>query len=586
MERFEAMSRGEMVAAAPVMAAAAYYALGVLDRPWVRRYLCISMWPSVAVCYSVVSRRRRGGEAGSWRAVGREVVAIWACSRAASWVVGVRRLTWREAKAGAARAAVTLARSLPVVSSRVEAEFAKIEAELRVSLKKEAGLLRALPEEPLQSATELSERLRSTARGEDVKWQEGLVSGAVYHGEAAHLALLNEAMAAYCVANPLHPEVWPSVTAMEAEIVSMTARLVDGGDRGVCGCMTSGGTESIILATKAHRDLAREERGVSRGEVVACATAHAAVEKACDVLGLRLVLVPARDDMRLDLAAMRRAVTADTILLYASAPQFPHGVVDDVAAVSELARAHGVGCHVDCCLGGFILPFLPEAPPFDFALPGVTSMSVDTHKYGYSPKGTSVVLYRSPRYRKYQYFCFPDWTGGLYATATLPGSRSGSLVAATWASLVSIGRAGFERRARDICAVANRIAAGVARMPHLKLLGADETHRVPAMIVCFASDVLDIYAVNDAMTKKGWSLNTLQHPPCVHICCTLRTLPDKFLADLAVVVDDLAAAQRGTEAPTSRTEGSAGIYGMASSMPSGPVADVMRIFIDLQLGLD
>lgn len=586
------------LAAVPALALAVYCVVGIVDRPWLRS-LHVSSWTPWLITCSVAYRL--GGGQGfvvpvavhlercptRLGAAARDAAGIWLAATAARWAVRLRRATWAEVKTAAVGAALEASRRLPPVRRRIAAEFAKVEADLRASLKKDAerpGLTR-LPEEPVGTPNEIASRLRSSSDREDATWRRGSVSGTVYHGQKDHLELLNAAMAAYCVANPLHADQWPTVAAMEAEIVSMTARLVDGGDAEVCGALTSGGTESIILAAKTHRDRAADARGrpiSDKFEVVACVTAHAALDKACELLGMRLVKVRAAADFRADLAAVRRALSADTVMVYASAPSFPHGVVDDVVALARLARAHGLGCHVDCCLGGFVLPFLDHTPPFDFRLPGVTSMSLDTHKYGFAPKGTSVVLYRSAEWRKYQYFCYPDWTGGLYATPTLPGSRNGALVAAAWASLVSLGRRGLRDRAKRIHRAANTIAAGVARIPRLRLLGAAPDCSVPAMIVCFASDDhvgLDIYAVNDALVSRGWALNALQHPPCLHLCCTLLTCghEDRFLADLRAALDDVARAPPG--APS----GSAAIYGMASSMPAGPVAHVMRLYTDILL---
>jgi glutamate/tyrosine decarboxylase-like PLP-dependent enzyme len=210
------------------------------------------------------------------------------------------------------------------------------------------------------------------------------VSGGVYHGEQEHLEVLNAAFDAYSLANPLHADLWPSAVKYESEVIAMTADLLNGGDTNVCGCMTSGGTESIILAAKTHRDYYRT-KGVSKPEIVACVSAHAAIDKACDLLGIRLIKIPMKPETyQLDVRAMEAAIGPNTIMLYASAPTFPQGVIDDVEAVGKLARKYDTGLHVDCCLGGFVLPFAKKLgypiPNFDFGVPGVTSMSVDTHK--------------------------------------------------------------------------------------------------------------------------------------------------------------------------------------------------------------
>ncbi len=235
---------------------------------------------------------------------------------------------------------------------------------------------------------------------------------------------------------------------MEREVVAMTAAMLGGGPggaRSVCGCVTSGGTESILTAIRATRDFFADVRGISEPEMIVAVSAHAAVYKAAQYFNIRLVRVPVDANLQMDVAATRRAVTKNTILIYASAPGFPHGVVDDVVALSDVARAAGAGLHVDACLGGFVLPFAAKAGwrrgeglgrPFDFRVPGVTSMSADTHKYGLAQKGSSVLLYANPELRRYQYTAVTEWSGGLYISPSAPGSRPGGLIAQTWASLV------------------------------------------------------------------------------------------------------------------------------------------------------
>ena len=253
----------------------------------------------------------------------------------------------------------------------------------------------------------------------------------------------------------------------------------------------------------------------------------------------------------------------------------------------------GIGLHVDCCLGGFILPFMTEAgfgdglPAFDFSLPGVTSMSVDTHKYGYASKGTSVVLYRHRELRKYQYFAYPDWTGGLYVTPTIAGSRPGGLTAACWASLASIGHEGFVARTGDIVATARRVAEGVAQIRGLRLMLPRGCHAPQAMIVCFDGEPsgpfkVDCLRVSDAMAKKNWSLNALQNPNCVHLCCTIRTIgrEARFLADLEAAVHEVRAAAAAS--PAEEEGSTAAIYGMASGMPAGPVKELMYTYTDVK----
>ena len=289
-----------------------------------------------------------------------------------------------------------------------------------------------LPEDGL-ARTEVAGLVERLAAAEESRWRDGFASGAVYHGDPEHVAFLNRVYAAQSQSNPLHPDLWPSATKFEAEIVSMTAHMLGAEhaspDAPVVGTVNSGGTESILLAMKAYRDFARERRGIAEPEIVAPVTAHAAFDKAARYFDMPLVRVPVDDAFKADLGAVSDAVTERTAVVVGSAPTFPHGVIDPIRELATLAAEHGAGCHVDACLGGFIVPWAERlgypVPPFDFRLPGVTSMSADTHKYGYAAKGSSVVLYRGKELRQFQYYTTADWPGGLYMSPTFAGSRQG-----------------------------------------------------------------------------------------------------------------------------------------------------------------
>lgn len=418
---------------------------------------------------------------------------------------------------------------------------------------------------------------------ESDRWREGFVSGAVYHGDDTHIDFLNRAYALSSQSNPLHSDLWPSTVKYEAEIVAMTASMLGAdsapstGPDQICGTVSSGGTESILLAMKTYRDRARAEQGVRRPEMVIPSTAHAAFEKASQYFGIKLVKVPVGADFRADVRATKKAINRNTIVVVGSAPSFPHGVVDPIGELAELARSNGIGFHTDACLGGFILPWAERlgypVPPFDFRVPGVTSMSADTHKYGYAAKGTSVVLYRGTALRHYQYYKTTDWPGGLYFSPTFAGSRPGALSAACWAAMLSMGEKGYLEAARRILKTGAQIRAGIEAMPELRVLGD------PLWVVAFASDQLDIYRVMAHMTSKGWSLNGLHKPPCVHICVTLRHtqegVADRFLSDLRWAVDQVVASP-------GEKEGMAPMYGLAATVPiRGIVGDMLERYIDL-----
>jgi glutamate/tyrosine decarboxylase-like PLP-dependent enzyme len=373
--------------------------------------------------------------------------------------------------------------------------------------------------------------------------------------------------------------VWPSAAKFEAEIVAMTAHMLgaDAVGDAVCGTVTSGGTESILMAMKTYRDFARDQRGITRPEIVAPTTAHPAFDKAAHYFNMRIKRVPVGADFRADGAAMRRMLSRQTVVVIGSAPAFPHGVMDPVTELAAVARDRGIGFHTDACLGGFLLPWAEKlgygVPPFDFRVPGVTSMSVDTHKYGYAAKGTSVVLYRSPQLRRYQYFTATDWPGGLYYSPTVAGSRPGGLLAACWAAMVAMGEQGYLESTKRILEVARVIRRGVESIPELRVLGD------PLWIIAFDSPTLDIYRVLDAMTARRWNLNGLHRPAAVHFCVTLRHaqpgVAERFVADLQQAVDEVKAHPEdpGRMAP---------VYGMAGSLPlRGMVGEMLKRYMDL-----
>lgn len=473
-------------------------------------------------------------------------------------------------------------RNLPAVRQKIEKETGELGEMLETSLKPYKHSSPAYTHLPAEGIAHQSilEHMQALKEQEEARWRDGYVSGAVYHGAADHIEFLSQVYGIHSQTNPLHADVWPSISKYEAEIVAMTANMLGantpGADR-VCGTVTSGGTESILLAMKSYRDWGREEKGIRRPEMVLPVTAHAAFDKAAQYFKIKPVRVPVDGDFRADLRFARRAINRNTVVVVGSAPSFPHGIVDPISELSELAREHGVGFHTDACLGGFLLPWAERlgypVPPFDFHLPGVTSISVDTHKYGYAAKGTSVILYRTPELRHYQYYTITEWPGGLYFSPTFAGSRPGALSAACWAALLTTGEEGYTRAAESIFHTAARIKEGIRRIPELFILGDS------LFVIAFASDEMDIYRVMEAMSQRGWSLNGLHKPNSVHLCVTLRhTQPgvaERFLTDLQSAVQDVRQHPeiKGEMAP---------VYGMGASFPlRGLISDILKKYLDI-----
>jgi sphinganine-1-phosphate aldolase len=460
--------------------------------------------------------------------------------------------------------------------------FGELMQQVVRSLKPYRGVLPSrgrLPPQGVPRNEVLAEIQEMTDR-ERARWRGGKVSGAVYHGDEGHVAFLNKAYTLQSQNNPLHADVWPSTSKFEAEIVAMTAAMLGAERAGpgaeVCGVVTSGGTESILLAMKTYRDWAREEKGIERPEIVAPSTAHAAFDKAAGYFGMGIRRVPVGADFLADVPAMRAAITADTAVLVGSAPPFPHGLVDPIEDLSNLARERGIGFHTDACLGGFLLPWAERlgypVPAFDFRLPGVTSISADTHKYGYAAKGTSVLLYRETSIRRHQYFAVTDWPGGLYFSPTMAGSRPGGLSAACWAAMVSMGESGYLEAARRILETAAWIKAEVRSMPDLEVIGD------PLFVIAFRSASLNVYQILEAMAERGWALNGLHLPPSVHLCVTLRHTQPGVKETLT---EDLRSAVESVRQNPRAPEGVGPVYGLAAAVETrGMVREILDWYMD------
>ncbi|XP_020977882.1 sphingosine-1-phosphate lyase [Arachis ipaensis] len=466
---------------------------------------------------------------------------------------------------------------IPGVKSYIDREKQKVVDKMQSDGKsKREGWRTELPSTGL--GTLVLEKMKEEKR-KDVAWQ-GKCSGTVYIGGSeidGHFSLINEACSMFAHTNPLHLDVFQSVGRFEAEVVAMTAALLGSQEKSsggqVCGNMTSGGTESILLAVKSSRDYMKSKKGITRPEMIIPVSAHSAYDKAAQYFNIKLWRVPVNKDFQADVKAIRRHINKNTILIVGSAPGFPHGIIDPIEELGQLASSFGICLHVDLCLGGFVLPFARELgypiPPFDFSVKGVSSISVDVHKYGLAPKGTSIVLYRDHEIRKHQFVAVTEWSGGLYVSPTIAGSRPGGLIAGAWAAMISTG---YLENTKTIMEATKRIQKGIEEISELYVVG-----RPDMTIVAFGSNVLDIFEVNDLMTSKGWHLNALQRPNSIHICVTLQHVPvvEDFLTDLKESVETVK------ENPGPISGGLAPIYGAAGKMPDrGMVQDLLVDYMD------
>lgn len=401
-------------------------------------------------------------------------------------------------------------------------------------------------------------------REQDADWRNGRTWSLVYYAGDEHHDLLRRAHAKFFAENALNPMAFKSLRRMEAEVVDMALGLLNAPPEGV-GTMTSGGTESILMAVKAARDRARAKRPRLRSpEIVAPRTIHVAFEKAAHYFGLRIRYAEIGPDMRADVRAIEKLLNKNTVLVAASAPQYPHGVVDPIEAIGALAQKRGIPFHVDACVGGFLLPWVERLgrplSPFDFRVPGVTSMSADAHKYGFAAKGASVVLYRDMSYLKHQFFVATEFPGGIYASPSFPGTRAGGPIAAAWASLMALGESGFLDHTRRALEATDRLVAGIEANPALEVVAKPD-----ATLVAWTTrePALDVYTIADRLEDGGWSVDRQHKPKNIHCTVTSNHLPviDDYLAAVSEAVDYV----RGHPEVASR--GNAAMYGMMAKIP-------------------
>jgi len=353
-------------------------------------------------------------------------------------------------------------------------------------------------------------------RIEDVDWSQGRTFGMVYDGGEPLHRVVEEAARLYLHENALNTRAFPSLGSIQSEVVRWTAGLLHGGPE-TAGFLTSGGTESILCAIVAARERAKVERGVMAPEMVVAESAHAAFHKGAHLFGLTLHKTPVLADWTADVDAMEAVVNENTVLVVGSAPQYPQGVVDPIPRIAALARTVDANCHVDACMGGFVLPFAEmlgrPVAPWDFRVDGVTSISADIHKLGYAPKGASVVVYCSGLHRSYQTFVFDDWLGGFYASPNIQGTRSGLPMAAAWAAMQHLGVDGYVELTRTTLETADRMRVGINAIDGLKVLG-DGTYHCVAMAAdpASANEPIDVFALGDALQAEGW-FHDRQGPP-------------------------------------------------------------------------
>jgi sphinganine-1-phosphate aldolase len=376
---------------------------------------------------------------------------------------------------------------------------------------------------------------------DDVDWKGGKVFSLAYYAGAEIYDVARSANDRFMTTNALNMAAFPSIRRMHAEVVDTVAGWLGGGDD-AAGFMTTGGTESLLMAVKAARERGRE-RGIDEPEMVLPESAHAAFEKGAHYFGVRSIRTPAGEGYGADVSAMADAVTDRTVLVVGSAPHYPQGVIDPIPEIAEIAAAAGANCHVDACMGGVTLPFMrrlgEEVPPFDFAVPGVTSMSVDLHKYGYTAKGASVIVHRDKALRRHQTFVTDNWTGGVYGSSGVLGTKSGGPIAAAWAVMQHLGEDGYLRLTADARRATVQLRSRLEAIEGVEVLGP-----APVTLIAFRCTDVDTFAVADVVARDGWYCDRQGPPDSLH--CTVHAghvdTVDAFADAVAAAVEEVAAA--------------------------------------------
>ena len=378
----------------------------------------------------------------------------------------------------------------------------------------------------------------------DIDWRSGKTFGAVYYPGEKYSKAISNAYIKYMHENAFDPQLFSSILTMENELVQQTASLFSSNQK-LFGNLTSGGTESIFLSILSARNWSNKHKTIKNPEVILSSSAHPAFLKAMNFLKIKPVIVPTNKDFNLNLNGFKEAINQNTILLVASAPAYPTGMIDPISELSILALENKLLLHVDACIGGFLLSYLKKCnyniPLFDFNLDGVSSLSVDLHKYAYAPKGSSVLLYRNDELRKQQFSVYPNWEGGIYGSTSFLGTKPGGIVAASWFALNHIGENGYIELTQKTMSATKVIYDFIQNSEHLSLIGN------PIMsLIAFQSEKYDIYHIADELSNLGWYIGRLQNPRGIHLVVSqihADGAAENFIADLQSVLKSLSSSE-------------------------------------------
>lgn len=453
-------------------------------------------------------------------------------------------------------------RSLPIVKQKIKEKVAEVKKDVDSSLfllKDGMTYYQELPWDGMTHEQVMNKMNEYLVLDE---YTETKLSGQVYQADESLKKLNAQVFEMHGYTNPLHADVFQDIRKIEAEAAKMAAHMFHGGPDS-SGVVTTGGSESLLVAVLAARNYAYE-KGIRYPELVMPITAHAAFDKACNYFRVKAVHVPVDKNYQLNVAAMRRAITKNTCLLVGSFPEYPFGQTDPIEQIAALGVKYDIPVHVDACLGSFVVATMNEAgfkmPNFDFRVPGVSSISCDTHKYGYAPKGTSILLFNDPEYMKYAFFSQPDWLGGIYATPTTGGSRSGALIATAWATMLYHGRSGYIEKSRKVVATTRSLAEQISKIDGLEIMGEPKV-----CVVAWTSPHFEILRQYEMLKERDWVVSATQFPTGIHFTVTMQHTGDGWLENFVKDIKETAAMCMRN--PEEKATGEAALYGMSQTIP-------------------
>jgi len=412
---------------------------------------------------------------------------------------------------------------------------------------------------------------------EEIANQKSFKSGKAMAGiYGAKIPIATEAYCMFERTNATYPLVFPGVRKFENDIIRMTINML-GGDDDCVGVCTTGGTESILMTVKAYRDYAKEVKGITKPNMVGPVTIHPAFKKACEYLCVEFITTPLTADVTVDIPAYKSRINKNTIMCAASAPCWPHGHIDDIPTLAGISKAAGVPFHVDSCLGGFLIPWLSKmgviTKKYNLKVPGVTSITADVHKYAHVAKGVSTVIFKDAEIRKYHFYTTTFWCGGLYASPSMTGSRSGGILASAWAAMISMGEDGFMKSARRCQDTFDEVVKGINDMDGVEIVGSPDACCLP-----FRTTAADSLMVADALEARGWkNFNRMQKPICMNL-----QLGDRTDFDVQAWLGDLKACIEEVKGNPGSSEGMASVYmtGFTLTADSGILKPVLRAYMN------